>query len=1146
MQNNFIFFAEDIYKNFLENICSVKFTKREVDIISTLLYLKNNKKIANFLSQLSQAINANSVQTHIANIMRKIGVSSRADIMDFVQKSGKHEWVKAYYCSLLIQKELLSCLTEISQIIKLRVDNITIIAYRSEAIEIPEENNKAISSDLMLAKYLQAYFDYMGLKVTLKQDEFFVSLELLQRVSIDRTYTIHILPHTAVVAKSNSNSPEPESQWAKYLKNSASRPRRQNVPRTILIACSRTILLLDSTGEEMPFDFIEVSQGYEGHLLVMDILEKLFSNVAARLPQIKSGFMVKYNNITGGMNNLPPISSQTDKEYEADEANATNINVNTDEADRADNRDACNIHAKKKYTILYTIFVVCIALSLVFFIAPMRLTTEVADAQILHEFDVSAKGVLLDRPNVIAMIDDKFREMDGSIKILALIGSGGSGKTTIAGLYAEQSQNNLAWTINSETTEALLMSFERIAKAIARAKGVNNALYAILEIKSPEKRHNEIIEFVMDHLTNTDKWLLIYDNVESITGIYKYLPKRNLKQYGDGRVIITTRNNAAKNHQNIDALVRMPELTPEEKRALFFKIMQTAPSSINPVKIHQIEECLEAIPPFPLDVSIAAHYLKTTQSDTTKYLEALYRGNDTMERLQNELLNDRGNYAKTRYSIVVTSLDNILKDNAAFAPLMLFISSLDSQNIPRSILDKCLDHTEIDSFIYKLKKYSIINNEDHPKEGMLSMHRSTQGIALSWLAAQQSPLESSELLTSLTNELRQSLLRATDEENNTGVELLSGHCEALLKNEAIYPARLRDSVQIALGIAYYNLGYDAKALSTLQKSLTRLSSDTLGAAEVLAHIGNVHRRLGDYQLSKEALVQSIKIYTTYNNNSPEMARALMFLGITYSLLLDYPKATECLEKSVSIYKAHADNDFGAAKAEVYLGTIYGKLGDYCKASNILTRSVEFYKTHANSDTSLGYARALAHLGVADRMLENYTKAQSELEESSKIYKNLRSENHIDVGWVSFQLGVTYNKLGYTKKAQSLLEQSLAIYNDHFGSDHTETARVITSLAEVYISQNRLDEAGELAQKTLAILNKQGYHQSYIALELLSDIFLAKTKVAINSGDTEQESLMKNVMLNYITESLAAARKGLPHDSEHIVRLNKKLEDMRAL
>ena len=90
----------------------VKFTHREIDIITLIFHTRGSSKIAYLL-----CISTRTVETHTANIMRKMDANSREGIIDFVEKSGRAPWIKKHYRNLLNEVDFKKQLKEISKLV---------------------------------------------------------------------------------------------------------------------------------------------------------------------------------------------------------------------------------------------------------------------------------------------------------------------------------------------------------------------------------------------------------------------------------------------------------------------------------------------------------------------------------------------------------------------------------------------------------------------------------------------------------------------------------------------------------------------------------------------------------------------------------------------------------------------------------------------------------------------------------------------------------------------------------------------------------------------------------------------------------------------------------------------------------------------
>ena len=86
------------------------------------------------------------------------------------------------------------------------------------------------------------------------------------------------------------------------------------------------------------------------------------------------------------------------------------------------------------------------------------------------------------------------------------------------------------------------------------------------------------------------------------------------------------------------------------------------------------------IPPFPLDVSIAAHYIKNNHINYSKYLERVLLYSNELDRHQANLLREVGNYEKTRYKIIIAALEKIIVNCEDFMTLHCLFVFKSSKN----------------------------------------------------------------------------------------------------------------------------------------------------------------------------------------------------------------------------------------------------------------------------------------------------------------------------------------------------------------------------------------------------------------------------------------------------------------------------------
>ena len=694
------------------------------------------------------------------------------------------------------------------------------------------------------------------------------------------------------------------------------------------------------------------------------------------------------------------------------------INLKIDLTTRSSNVDL-EIKEKKvtRKTIMITTLISIVIIGVILSITVLIYKNYYSPINISINFLLPNKKILLEREVITDQLDKIFTKPN-EINIAVLVGVGGSGKTTIARNYANKQKSSIIWEINAETKKSLSLSFESLAYALCNNNADKQELRNILDIKEFANKDRQLLLFSQKQLKLLSKWFIIYDNVESFKDIFEYFPY-NVEGWGNGRVIITTRDATIKNSNYIDSpnVIVVDEISEKEKLELFKNIIgDSSPQLVR--NQEAVEQFLENIPSFPLDVSIAAHYLRDTGMEYNQYLEEIKVPKKEFTELQTLILQDVNQYTKTRYNLVSLTLKNMIKSNPEFYDLALLIALLDSQDIPEELLVLYKNQYITTNFLRNLKKNSLITNVQYKNNDRkdidnltsFSIHRSTQINILADIIESLSAKQKQELLSTILTNVQSYILRQIDLENSSGLKNFIRHCEVLSSKHDLLGREDLISINNVLGIIYYYLGNDKQAKNILEENLS-IDKEDQETALILTHLGAIYRKIGqDYQMAINSLKKAIAIYDKISPDSVREGLALTHLGNTYRTLGDFQNAIEALQKSVNIYHKQSGYYAGEARALGYLGVAYREQGDLTKAKDLLEQAINLYNKEKYPKYSSVYAGTLAHLAITYRMMEKYGKAKNILEESVKIYKQIRPENHPDIGRNVLNLGIIYGEI----------------------------------------------------------------------------------------------------------------------------------------
>ncbi|GAB4163777.1 MAG: hypothetical protein Tsb006_3050 [Rickettsiaceae bacterium] len=793
--------------------------------------------------------------------------------------------------------------------------------------------------------------------------------------------------------------------------------------------------------------------------------------------------------------------------------------------------------------------------------------------------------ILLDRTEVMSAISKKFENKKAGINVVALVGIGGSGKSTLARKYAKMAGVSMVWEINAETEETILASVQQLAYALCSDPEEKEELRQIQLMQDKSDRKRSLYLFLSKKVKDCKDWLIIYDNVKSFKSIEEHFPY-DTSVWGNGKVIITTNdyNIAHSNYFPSSNIIYVNALSPAEKNKLFSELLGKDPKS------HKSEEylkCLDGIPPFPLDISIAAHYIKETKIPCDNYLEHTYAQNENFLSAQKNILSDMGEYYKTRYDIIIGPVKHILQQSEDFKQLLLLISLIDAQHIPKDLLLKYSDRITLDNFLHELNKFSLILGETEGvnNDVFFSIHSSTQNIILTYFLNSKELVKGFKELHNIATSFDDYIKQVLPKHDLAAIQALVPHIEAFISNGYLFGDIEKANIYSKLGVCYFYLGAYAKSETLLKMALEILKKhykeDSIEVAQVMARLGSVRRNVDDSTGAKALLEQAFMPYSKYyGNDHLEMAWILTYLSSVYRSIGDYDKAKTFLKKAQAIYKKHYPKDhIKIAWNLAYLGQTYKDMGNYTKARPLLEQSLATYERHYGkghtktawltvnlasvyrcigeldkarillknpieiyknyyTENSREFAWSTAHLGIVYRDAGEIDKAIELLARSLEIYGSKVSKDNIFIGWIQQHLACAYKQKGAYKEALELLDKSLKTHESHYGNDHVQTAQVLDAIAQAHIAIDSGNaEIQKYINKSLAIFNNSGHQAAYKPLETLADYHLAEAR---KYGSTPMAKQHMVEASKYLVRAFDMVQDDLPKNSAHIKRLQAKM------
>ncbi|HEX5168454.1 MAG TPA: CHAT domain-containing tetratricopeptide repeat protein [Cyclobacteriaceae bacterium] len=235
--------------------------------------------------------------------------------------------------------------------------------------------------------------------------------------------------------------------------------------------------------------------------------------------------------------------------------------------------------------------------------------------------------------------------------------------------------------------------------------------------------------------------------------------------------------------------------------------------------------------------------------------------------------------------------------------------------------------------------------------------------------------------------------------------------------------------QTTSGLLYLNQGRNDLALDELQNAMNNFQtvgkSESLEAAQALAHLGNLYRATGKYAQAEEQLMMALDQRQKMLDEKNELIAATYNdLGLVFSMT-DADKSLDYYEKALAIYKEiHGMDHPKIAIANTNIGFVYGQL--------------ELY-----GDAILNFESALAIW--------------------EKVYPQ---QAHPSKAFSLFNLGETYSKIGDTKAAAGYYERARQMYEASYGKKHPELSRVLNAIGSLTFASRNYDGALQHYQRAL--------------------------------------------------------------------------------
>lgn len=619
------------------------------------------------------------------------------------------------------------------------------------------------------------------------------------------------------------------------------------------------------------------------------------------------------------------------------------------------------------------------------------------------------------------------------------------------------------------------------------------------DVDSARQPPTDIMQTVNSWLQSdaSGRWLMILDSADSHLSLLKaFATDRNssaesisekqslthmLPRSPMGAFLVTTRNKMLAVDLT-DTLLKVPLMDDVEAEKLVHDKLKHLESK--QVEVHLLVNLLGYL---PLALVQAAAYIRRTTITIRQYIQLYNKDEGTQMRLLGQDFSDLERDQNAENAVLKTwilSFEQIKMEDPQAASLLSYMSFLDAQSIPESLLEVMIpDSLGLLESLAALKAFALVTSSEDNEA--YDMHRMIQSSMQRWL-------ETSQESTAWADRAVGMLEIAYDKcSGNTWDNKRDEYCShtiaALESNLGTTIASLESRARLweEAGLTMsWNCQSD-KAYDFLQKAI-KLKTDLQGdthpdtLSTIVLASRNLHAQAyrGEHytQEAKALLLRAIHGFeTVVGPQAEETIDAKIFLAQIYTDSRDWTKAKEILTLILrqSKHTSRCQEKMAAiiieskqAMARIHL------LEDDLRAAETLQLEVVAFYERAFTREDMKTQYALEGLATIYAGLGQLDEAKILFEEMIPTSQRLHGKTSPTIIPVIQKLAVVYIQLECYEDSLRILEEHLPLVQEILDYDHPSRISMIERIAQSLKGLYRYDEEVIRREQVLTIRRQQ--------------------------------------------------------------------------
>ena len=774
------------------------------------------------------------------------------------------------------------------------------------------------------------------------------------------------------------------------------------------------------------------------------------------------------------------------------------------------------------------------------------------------------------RESEVAKIVQQLRELnessDNRLSYLYISGNPGSGKSQLAGLVAERFFDDLkempggssfVMTLNAASPDSLLESYASFARHL---KCPDYSVVETLGSKdlTVDKKITSLKMLVAIKITCYTSWLLVVDNVTTMSSVHVHLPQFKNEAWARGQLLITTQDTTSIPSESsfVNHISASKGMEPNDACSLLSKVSGIPDSEL-------VGTVAQRLDYQPLALAGAAVFVKEIRQDKVsthfgweEYLKILEKGK--RQKTENTLVDTNPIYPNSMTKAITLAVETLMRSDKVQKHLFTFLALCAPRplNVDIAVSYIMNAHEEFDEadkelIRMRLKRSSLLLFQDDEGGCFIRLHQVVHD-AIKTVTKESQEGQTDEVISGVITSFNEFIWATPPENKRLNTRHIAPHLKALtMVTDKVF---LRDNFfQVHdkdISKKCDNLGHICKMHCEFQAAetyfeyslafkLQELGPEHVNVATSYNNLALIYKKLGEFEQAMEYQQRALDIQL--DKLGPEhvdVARSYNNLASIYQKLGDFEQAKEYQQHALDIkLDKLGPKHVSVAGSYGNLALIYQELGDFEQAKEYQQRALDI-KLDKLGPEHVSVAGSYSNLALIYQHLGDFEQAKEYQQRALDIELDKLGPEHVNVARSYNNLALIYKDLGDFEQAKEYQQRALDIELDKLGPEHVNVARSYNNLALIYKDLGDFEQAKEYQQRALDIeLDKLGPEHVNVARNYNNLASIYK-----NLGDLEQAKEYQQRALDIDLDNLGPEHVNVATSYNNLASIYQDLGD----